>query len=115
MVVSDAGAQGGPNNPSAPAISPMRPDFTMRPPRSFRDPAAATGTTQQDPVNRDFNELWSRFVSSVSGYDRQASVDSTLRTQRPQAASRRHVRRAARNVAADKANAATPRKKHPAN
>jgi hypothetical protein len=94
-------------------ISNIRPELSMRAPRSFRDPAPGGGTAQ--PVNRSFDDLYFRFVGAVSDYDREASIGNVLQNPHPQAAGRRQVRRAARDVAAGKANAAQPRPKPSAN
>lgn len=50
-------------------------------------------------VNRDFNDLWIRFVSSVSNYVRQNEVDQLLRARSPVAVSQQQVRKAARDLA----------------
>jgi hypothetical protein len=50
-------------------------------------------------VNRDFNDLWLRFVSSVSAYVRQSEVDRLLRQKVPNAISQQQVRKAARDLA----------------
>ncbi len=52
-------------------------------------------------VNRDFNDLWLRFVSSVSSYVRQNEVDKLLRSSMPSAISGQQVRKAARDLAAN--------------
>lgn len=50
-------------------------------------------------VNREFNDLWLRFVSSVSSYVRQNEVDQLLRAGTPSAISQQQVRKAARDLA----------------
>jgi len=50
-------------------------------------------------VNREFNDLWLRFVSSVSEYVRQNEVDNMLRTKIPVQVSYQQVRKAARDLA----------------
>src|SRR5262249_3284025 len=50
-------------------------------------------------VNRDFNDLWLRFVSSVSAFVRQDEVDRLLRSKVPSAISQQQVRKAARDLA----------------
>jgi hypothetical protein len=50
-------------------------------------------------VNRDFNDLWLRFVSSVSSYVRQNEVDRLLRADAPYAVGHQQVRKAARDLA----------------
>lgn len=52
-------------------------------------------------VNRDFNDLWIRFVSSVSSFVRQSEVDSLLRAATPSPISHQQVRKAARDLAAN--------------
>ncbi len=53
-------------------------------------------------VNRDFNDLWLRFVSSVSSYVSQNEVDKLLRKGGlPSAISGQQVRKAARDLAAN--------------
>ncbi len=52
-------------------------------------------------VNRDFNDLWLRFVSSVSSFIRQNEVDSLLRSSTPGAVSQQQVRKAARDLASN--------------
>lgn len=50
-------------------------------------------------VNREFNDLWLRFVSSVSSFVRQNEVDQLLRARTPSAISQQQVRKAARDLA----------------
>ncbi len=50
-------------------------------------------------VNRDFNDLWLRFVSSVSNFVRQMEVDQMLRARVPNAISQQQVRKSARDLA----------------
>lgn len=52
-------------------------------------------------VNRDFNDLWIRFVSSVSAFVRQNEVDKLLRNSMPSSVSGQQVRKAARDLAAN--------------
>ncbi|XZG68936.1 hypothetical protein ACTSKR_09740 [Chitinibacteraceae bacterium HSL-7] len=51
--------------------------------------------------NREFNELWLRFVSAVSNFARQISVEKLLRQNVPMAVSQEQVRKAARDLAAN--------------
>jgi hypothetical protein len=51
-------------------------------------------------MNRDFDDLWARFVSSASSFERQAQVDDLLRRSDSASLGKPQVRRAARNVAA---------------
>lgn len=50
-------------------------------------------------VNREFNDLWLRFVSSVSSFVRQNEVDNLLRARTPVSISQQQVRKAARDLA----------------
>jgi hypothetical protein len=50
-------------------------------------------------VNREFNDLWLRFVSSVSSFVRKNEVDRLLRAPVPAAISQQQVRKAARDLA----------------
>lgn len=50
-------------------------------------------------ANRDFNDLWLRFVSSVSSLVRQKSADALLRATIPAAVSQQQVRKSARDLA----------------
>jgi len=52
-------------------------------------------------VNRDFNDLWMRFVSSVSTLVRQKTVDQLLRQTVPSAIHQQQVRKAARDLASN--------------
>lgn len=51
--------------------------------------------------NREFKELWLRFVSAVSQFGRQLSVDRMLRSNIPVAVSQEQVRKAGRDLAAN--------------
>ncbi|MEO8751435.1 MAG: hypothetical protein ABI624_02025 [Casimicrobiaceae bacterium] len=50
-------------------------------------------------VNREFNDLWLRFVSSVSSFVRQSEVDKLLRASLPSPISHQQIRKAARDLA----------------
>jgi hypothetical protein len=50
-------------------------------------------------INREFNDLWIRFVSSVSSFIRQNEVDKLLRAALPSPISQQQVRKAARDLA----------------
>jgi hypothetical protein len=50
-------------------------------------------------VNREFNDLWLRFVSSVSSFVRQNEVDKLLRASLPSPISHQQIRKAARDLA----------------
>lgn len=57
------------------------------------------GGAANGPVNRDFNDLWIRFVSSVSSLVRQSSVEHILRQSIPASVGQQQVRKAARDLA----------------
>jgi hypothetical protein len=61
---------------------------------------APGGDPSNNQPNREFNELWLRFVSAVSTFGRQLSVDRMLRTNIPVAVSQEQVRKAARDLGA---------------
>jgi hypothetical protein len=66
--------------------------------------AITLGIPGGDPgglVNREFNDLWIRFVSSVSSFIRQSEVDSLLRSAMPSPISHQQVRKAARDLASN--------------
>jgi hypothetical protein len=58
------------------------------------------GEPMQSP-NREFNDLWLRFVSAVSSFFRQTTVDSLLRSTIPAPISQEGVRKAGRDLAAN--------------
>jgi hypothetical protein len=64
----------------------------------------AFGLPGGDPAlgsaNREFNNLWLRFVSAVSSYNRQVTVDDLLRSRIPASVSQEQVRKAGRDLAA---------------
>jgi hypothetical protein len=59
------------------------------------------GGSVNGSANRDFNDLWIRFVSSVSALIRQKTADQILRANIPAAVSQQQVRKAARDLAAN--------------
>lgn len=64
--------------------------------------AITLGVPGGDPtatVNREFNDLWIRFVSAVSSFVRQSQVDSLLRASLPNPINHQQVRKAARDLA----------------
>ena len=61
----------------------------------------APGGNPASEPNRDFNELWLRFVSAVSSFARQLTVDRLLRSTVPVAVSQEQVRKAARDLGAN--------------
>jgi hypothetical protein len=64
--------------------------------------AITLGIPGGDPtvtVNREFNDLWIRFVSAVSSFVRQSQVDALLRATVPNPINHQQVRKAARDLA----------------
>lgn len=64
--------------------------------------AITLGIPGGDPngmINREFNDLWLRFVSSVSSFIRQNEVDALLRASVASPISNQQVRKAARDLA----------------
>lgn len=64
--------------------------------------AITLGVPGGDPgvaVNREFNDLWIRFVSAVSSFVRQSQVDALLRASVPNPINHQQVRKAARDLA----------------
>jgi hypothetical protein len=59
------------------------------------------GVNGNGPINRDFNDLWMRFVSSVSALVRQRTVEQLLRQAIPASVGQQAVRKAARDLAAN--------------
>lgn len=59
------------------------------------------GDASVDAANREFDDLWLRFVSAVSAYVRQFTVDDMLRAKNPIAVSTEQVRKAGRDLAAN--------------
>jgi len=57
------------------------------------------GGPQAGMVNREFNDLWLRFVSSVASFVRQNEVDKLLRATLPSPISHQQIRKAARDLA----------------
>jgi hypothetical protein len=57
------------------------------------------GGSANGSANRDFNDLWIRFVSSVSSVVRQKTADHILRANIPASISQQQVRKAARDLA----------------
>lgn len=51
--------------------------------------------------NREFNDLWIRFVSAVSSYIRQNQLDNLLRANIPGAVTQQQVRKSGRDLAAN--------------
>ena len=61
--------------------------------RCFGAPGGNPGSCEP---NRDFNELWLRFLSAVSSFARQLTVDRLLRSTVPMSVSQEQVRKAGR-------------------
>lgn len=59
------------------------------------------GDAAQGSPNREFQDLWLRFVSSVSNFVRQLKVDDLLRSKVPVSISQEQVRKAGRDLAAN--------------
>jgi hypothetical protein len=59
------------------------------------------GEASQETVNREFDDLWLRFVSAVTSYVRQFQVDDLLRSRAPFSLSQEQVRKSARDLAAN--------------
>ena len=62
---------------------------------------APSGDPTHNQPNREFNELWLRFISAVSSFARQLTVDRLLRSHIPVAVSQEQVRKAGRDLAAN--------------
>lgn len=67
----------------------------------FRCFGAPGGNPMAGEPNRDFNELWLRFLSAVSSFARQLTVDRLLRSTMPMAVSQEQVRKAGRDLGAN--------------
>lgn len=67
----------------------------------FRCFGAPGGNPNAGEPNRDFNELWLRFLSAVSSFARQLTVDRMLRSNVPMAVSQEQVRKAGRDLGAN--------------
>ncbi|MBO9645337.1 MAG: hypothetical protein J7603_19680 [Pseudacidovorax sp.] len=61
----------------------------------------APGGNPSNEPNRDFNELWLRFISAVSSFSRQLTVERLLRNAIPMAVSQEQVRKAGRDLGAN--------------
>ena len=62
---------------------------------------APGGNPSMPTLNREFSELWLRFVSAVSEFFRKLSVDDVVRARYPVAVSAEQVRKSGRDVAAN--------------
>ncbi len=62
---------------------------------------APSGDPTINQPNREFNELWLRFISAVSSFARQLTVDRLLRSNIPVSVSQEQVRKAGRDLAAN--------------
>lgn len=67
----------------------------------FRAFGVPGGNPNVGEPNRDFNELWLRFVSAVSSFSRQLTVERMLRNAVPRAVSQEQVRKAGRDLGAN--------------
>ncbi len=67
----------------------------------FRCFGAPGGNPNIGEPNRDFNELWLRFLSAVSSFARQLTVDRLLRSSMPMSVSQEQVRKAGRDLGAN--------------
>jgi hypothetical protein len=67
----------------------------------FRTFGFAGGDPSAGAPNREFNDLWLRFVSAVSSYARQVTVENLLRTNIPIPVSQQQVKKAARDLGAN--------------
>jgi hypothetical protein len=61
----------------------------------------APGGNPASEPNRDFNELWLRFISAVSSFARQLTVERMLRNSVPMAVTQEQVRKAGRDLGAN--------------
>jgi hypothetical protein len=61
----------------------------------------APGGNPGNEPNREFNDLWLRFISSVSSFSRQLTVERMLRNAIPMAVSQEQVRKAGRDLGAN--------------
>jgi len=61
----------------------------------------APGGNPSNEPNRDFNELWLRFISAISSFSRQLTVERMLRNAIPMAVSQEQVRKAGRDLGAN--------------
>jgi hypothetical protein len=67
----------------------------------FRTFGFAGGDPSAGAPNREFNDLWLRFVSAVSSFARQVTVENLLRTNIPIPVSQQQVKKAARDLGAN--------------
>lgn len=61
----------------------------------------APGGNPANEPNREFNELWLRFISAVSSFSRQLTVERMLRSTVPVSVSQEQVRKAGRDLGAN--------------
>ena len=59
------------------------------------------GDASQGNPNREYNDLWLRFVSAVSSFTRQFKVDELLRSNTPFSVSQEQVRKSGRDLASN--------------
>ena len=67
----------------------------------FRTFGFAGGDPSAGAPNREFNDLWLRFVSAVSSYARQVTVENLLRTNIPIPVTQQQVKKSARDLGAN--------------
>jgi hypothetical protein len=67
----------------------------------FRCFGAPGGNPNVGEPNRDFNDLWLRFLSAVSSFARQLTVDRLLRSTVPMSVTQEQVRKAGRDLGAN--------------
>ncbi|MCM3901340.1 MAG: hypothetical protein ND866_06520, partial [Pyrinomonadaceae bacterium] len=59
------------------------------------------GSDASTKPNREFNDLWIRFISSVAAFARQNTVGNVIQTHTPEAPSQQLVRKVGRELAAN--------------
>jgi hypothetical protein len=59
------------------------------------------GDASQGNPNREYNDLWLRFVSAVSSFTRQFKIDELLRSTTPFSVSQEQVRKSGRDLASN--------------
>jgi hypothetical protein len=67
----------------------------------FRTFGFAGGDPSAGSPNREFNDLWLRFISAVSSYARQSTVENLLRTNIPIPVTQQQVKKSARDLGAN--------------
>ena len=67
----------------------------------FRTYGFPGGDAAAGAPNREFNDLWLRFISAVSSYARQVTVENLLRTNIPIPVTQQQVKKSARDLGAN--------------